>query len=265
MRRADRRPWTRRALLGGVAGGLGALAGCAGDGADETATDRDAGTSAAVTARPIARRGRPSTICSTEITSGIRGIVEPAFAADWTAVDGDDESLLGDPSLGADRTVVGLVDGDRARAYPIDAFWRHEVVNDEFGGPVLVTYCPLCNSGMVASRRVDGDVLTFDASGQLWTPPEIYARASERDGGVFVAHSTGTPAEDDRVRTAGNLVMYDLATESYWSQLLAASICGDYRGTELSIRPSTLSTWGEWRERHPDTDVLLPPPHSEVR
>jgi len=262
MTSSDRR-WTRRQLLASGVAGVGVLAGCSSNsGTEPTPTDRDAGTADDVTVKPLAERGRPATICSAEIKSGIRGIVDPAFAADWAAVDSDNDFLLGDPSLGPDRTVVGLVDGDRARAYPIDAFWSHEAVNDDFGGPVLVTYCPLCDSGMVASRVVDGDTLTFDASGQLWTPPEIYARASEKDGDVFVAHSTGTPGDDERLRNAGNLVLYDLATESYWSQLLATSICGDYQGTDLTIRPSTLSTWGEWRRRHPDTDVLLPPPHS---
>jgi len=261
----DCRRWTRRGLLCAVAGGVGALAGCSGDTSNgEGATDRAAGATDEISARPIAERGRPPTICSAEIKSGIRGIVDPAFADDWAVVADDNDSVHGSSSLGSDRTVVGLIDGDRARAYPIDAFWSHEVVNDEFGGPVLVTYCPLCNSGMVASRVVDDETLTFDASGQLWTPPEIYARASEQDGDVFVAGRRGTPGPEASIRTAGNLVLYDLATESYWSQLLATSICGDYEGTDLSVRPSTLSTWGEWRGEHPDTDVLLPPPHSEL-
>jgi hypothetical protein len=250
----------RRALLAAVAGGLGALAGCGAAGSSDEPTTAPPPTE--TYGEPLARRGRPATICESEIKSGIRAIVDPAFGDDWAAVDPDNEYVTGEPSLGPERTVVGLVDGDRARAYPIDAFWSHEVVNDEFGGPVLVSYCPLCDSGMVASRVVDGETLTFDASGQLWVPPEIYARASEEDGDVFVADSTGTPGPDDRVRTAGNLVLYDLATESYWSQLLATGICGPHRGTELEIRPSTLATWADWRDEHPDTDVLLPPPHS---
>jgi hypothetical protein len=32
--------------------------------------------------------------------------------------------------------------------------------------------------------------------------------------------------------------------------------------TELSVVPSTVATWAEWRASHPDTDVLLPPPRS---
>lgn len=35
-------------------------------------------------------------------------------------------------------------------------------------------------------------------------------------------------------------------------------------GTDLTLVPSTLTTWGEWREEYPETDVLLPPPHSRL-
>jgi hypothetical protein len=56
--------------------------------------------------------------------------------------------------------------------------------------------------------------------------------------------------------------MYDRATGSYWSQILVEAICGPKRGTAVSIRPSTVATWGEWRAAPPGTDVLFPPPHS---
>lgn len=46
------------------------------------------------------------------------------------------------------------------RAYPLAILTQHEVVNDVVGGePVVVTYCPLCNSGLAFFRRVDGRVL----------------------------------------------------------------------------------------------------------
>ena len=38
----------------------------------------------------------------------------------------------------------------------------HEIVNDVVGGvPVAVTFCPLCNTGIVFNRRLDGRVLAF--------------------------------------------------------------------------------------------------------
>jgi hypothetical protein len=62
----------------------------------------------------------------------------------------------------------------------------------------------------------------------------------------------------------GNLVMYDEATRSYWSQILGEAICGPKTGERLSIVPSTVATWGDWQADNPDTEVLLPPPHSET-
>ncbi len=61
-----------------------------------------------------------------------------------------------------------------------------------------------------------------------------------------------------------NLVMYDEATSSLWSQVRAQSIRGPMTGTTLSLLPSSLTTWGEWRSAHPDTRVLLPPPISDT-
>lgn len=99
-------------------------------------------------------------------------------------------------------------------------------------------------------------------TGLLWMPERVFARASEDQDRVFGASYSG--GEEVSVRHDGNLVLYDVATHTYWSQMLGRGICDSHTGTELAIRPSTVATWGEWRERHPDTDVLLPPLHSET-
>lgn len=59
-----------------------------------------------------------------------------------------------------------------ARAYPFNMLTVHEIANDQIGNtPLLVTYCPLCNSGMVFNRSIKvGDetvVLDFQVSGML--------------------------------------------------------------------------------------------------
>jgi hypothetical protein len=60
------------------------------------------------------------------------------------------------------------VKGD-ARAYPLQILMWHEIVNDAVGGiPVTITYCPLCNSGIVFQRGVDGATLDFGTSGKLY-------------------------------------------------------------------------------------------------
>ena len=54
-------------------------------------------------------------------------------------------------------SVLGLVIGGEARAYPLRVLIWHEIANDTLGGvPVAVTFCPLCNTAIVFDRRHDG-------------------------------------------------------------------------------------------------------------
>src|SRR5918996_6622417 len=65
--------------------------------------------------------------------------------------------------------VLAVRIGDDARAYPLQILMWHEIVNDTVGGrPVVVTYCPLCNSGLVFERQVGGALLDFGTSGTLY-------------------------------------------------------------------------------------------------
>lgn len=205
--------------------GLAACTGCldtlrrqSGTRSSDTPTDSTSAATYAEVSLPIPdselRRGAAK--------DGIPAITVPAFATDWSSV----KATLGDEEL-----VVGIEVDGRARAYPLAVLNWHEIVNDDFGGPLLVTYCPLCASGVVADRTVDGKVRTFGVSGLLWQ---------------------------------SDLVMYDTESESLWSQLLATAIQGPLTGNELTLRPSTVTTWGEWRDAHPKTEVLLPPPMSDT-
>jgi hypothetical protein len=53
-----------------------------------------------------------------------------------------------------------------------------------------------------------------------------------------------------------SLVMRDVETGSLWSHLLGRCMAGDLMGTELKILPSVMTTWEDWRDRHPNTSVL---------
>lgn len=252
---------------------------------------RDTPTPTADDPSTLAELGTPETICATEVIEDfhIRAIGRPAFAADWTGFDIADQyrigSRVGDPKPGTTSTdplsdeavVIGLTaaggdtgvaggtddtgDTPRARAYPLPVVWWHEAVNDTFGGPVLPTFCSICNTGLVAERLVDGDEATFGVSGQLWQPPGEYTFAAV-EGGRSFGVSTGDP--DAAVRNSGNLVLFDDATGSFWSQVLGQAICGPQAGVRFTIRPATVTRWGEWRAEYPQTDVLLPPPYSEL-
>ena len=114
--------------------------------------------------------------------------------------------------------------GGETRLYPIQILVWHEIVNDEIGGePVAVTYCPLCNSTVAFERTVDGEVLDFGTTGQL--------RKSD-------------------------LVMFDRQTESWWQQLTAEAVVGEYTGTGLEVLPTGILSWAEARRTYPDAPVL---------
>ena len=55
-----------------------------------------------------------------------------------------------------------------------------------------------------------------------------------------------------------NKLMYDRATQSLWSTLWGKPVIGPLVGKNISLPPLSVvtTTWGEWRTRHPDTQVL---------
>lgn len=161
----------------------------------------------------------------------IAAVTDPVFAADWDGLSLPVESAGETTRLPDDAPVVGVERDGEARAYPLRVLDWHEVVNDDFGGPLLVTYCVQCGSAVVAERLVRGRETTFGVSGYLWR---------------------------------SDLVLYDTDTESLWSQLLAAAIDGPATGDRLRLLPSSLTTWHAWRTDYPDTQVLLPPPASNT-
>ncbi|MBC8293908.1 MAG: DUF3179 domain-containing protein [Proteobacteria bacterium] len=126
--------------------------------------------------------------------------------------------------LADDDRVVGVVINGQSRAYPLRLLNWHELVNDSLGDtPVLVSWCPLTASAVVFDRRVGGSELSFGVSGLLYQ---------------------------------GNVLMYDRGGESLWSQLGGASVAGPSNRSTLTVMPSRVVRWGEWRRQYPDSSVL---------
>ena len=128
--------------------------------------------------------------------------VRPAEAAAW---------------LAPNEPVLALeVKGD-ARAYPLQILMWHEIVNDVVGGvPVAITFCPLCNSGVVFDRVVGGTTLDFGTSGKLYK---------------------------------SDLVMYDRQSHSLWAQMEGRAIVGTRAGTRLALIPGNTLSFDECDER----------------
>lgn len=126
--------------------------------------------------------------------------------------------------LSADDAVLGLSYKGETRAYPIRILNWHEIVNDKIAGDALVvSYCPLCGTGTVFSADLNGQTSRFGVSGLLYN---------------------------------SDLLLYDEATESLWSQILGKAITGPLKGRKMSLLPAEYTTWADWRQRHPDTQVL---------
>ncbi len=120
--------------------------------------------------------------------------------------------------------VVGVVVKGKARAYPLKILNWHEVVDDAVGGtPLAATFCPLTQSAIVYDRKLQKKPLTVGVSGKLYE---------------------------------SNLLFYDKATESLWSQIKGEAIAGPLTGKRLEPLPSVVTAWAVWRKAHPDTVVL---------
>ncbi|MGE3798424.1 MAG: DUF3179 domain-containing protein, partial [Thermomicrobiales bacterium] len=116
--------------------------------------------------------------------------------------------------------------GSQARAYPLQIMVWHEIVNDMLADePVLVTFCPLCNTAIAFDRRLPGD-------------PTIY------DFGT-----TGNLRFSD-------LVMWDRQTESWWQQITGEAIVGELTGQVLVQIPAQILGWEAFKEAYPDGNVL---------
>lgn len=271
----------RRRVLRALGGcSLFGISGCLGR--DPSATERDTKANSSDTKltdaeTTLAGRGDPATICETDIryNPGITPIVTPAFDEDWTSVSQESSYIDTDRGdLADETTVIGIEHKGVARAYPVPLLTSHEIVNDTIAPistadadqtaeatPIIVTYCPLCRSGLVAERVVRGQPTEFYVSGRLWTPPQLTGE-TERSVPAIAIPETGS--EQGTIEPSGNLVMYDEATKSFWSQLLATAICGPMAGEELSMLTATTATWEDWRTEHPTGSVLLPPPASKT-
>jgi Protein of unknown function (DUF3179) len=144
---------------------------------------------------------------------GIPAILSPQFVAAIEAT-----------FLREDDRILGLATKSDAKAYPIKILNWHEIVNDAIDGhAVVVTYCPLCGTGIAFDATIQGHRHSFGVSGLLYQ---------------------------------SDLLMYDHQTESLWSQVGMHAVAGPLTGEKLTPIFLEHTTWAEWRNAHPATLVL---------
>ena len=120
--------------------------------------------------------------------------------------------------------ILGLEIEGQSKAYPIRILNWHEVVNDSANEMNFsVTYCPLCGTGVAFKGTNQSSGIQFGVSGLLYN---------------------------------SDVLLYDLSTESLWSQLLGKAVSGERLGEELIKLPLQHTTWKAWLEKHPDSLVL---------
>lgn len=148
----------------------------------------------------------------------LRDAIPPLYNPRFEAADSADRWLSGS------HRVIGYADGNEAFAYPLNILNYHEIVRQTVNGrPILVTYCPLCQSGVVYDPSVDGKTLIFGNTSALY--------------------------ESD-------MVMLDHQTGSFWVQVSGEAVVGPLAGTRLAPLPSQTTGWALWFEQHPNTLVL---------
>jgi len=128
-----------------------------------------------------------------------------------------------------DRIIIGVVEGDQARAYPIEYLAYHHQVQDSVNGKnILVTYCSVCRSGRVFEPLVKGKKESFRLVGM------------------------------DHF----NAMFEDKTTGSWWRQVNGEAITGELTGEKLPEIFSRQMSLREWLMLYPNSLIMQPDPSS---
>ena len=122
--------------------------------------------------------------------------------------------------------IFGVSVNGEARAYPKRILAWHEMVRDKIAGQEFNgVYCTLCGSMILYRTKIAGKHYELGTSGFLYR---------------------------------SNKLIYDQETKSLWSTLEGEPVVGSLVGRGLKLEPLSVvtTTWGEWKERHPETEVL---------
>ena len=120
----------------------------------------------------------------------------------------------------SDAPILGLNFKGIQKAYPLNILVWHEVVNDTFENqPVMISYCPLCASGIAFESDKEG----FGVSGLLYD---------------------------------SDVLLYDRKTDSLWSQVAMQAISGPRLGEKLTPLLLERTTFKNWLKKYPNSTVL---------
>ena len=121
--------------------------------------------------------------------------------------------------------VIAVKTTEGIRAYPHPVLDWHEIANDDLpsGERLSLTYCPLTGTAIGWDGTIDGNKTTFGVSGLLYN---------------------------------SNLMPFDRATDSYWSQMSHKCVNGSLVGTEIKTFQVIEMNFNSLREIYPDAIVM---------
>lgn len=126
--------------------------------------------------------------------------------------------------LSEDDLVIAFKMGDVIKVFPHDILDWHEIVNDKIGDfKFAINYCPLTGTGMAWNRTIGDTETTFGVSGLLYN---------------------------------SNLIPYDRATNSNWSQMRLDCVNGNLYGTQAELLPIIETTLETLKRMYPEIQVL---------
>lgn len=112
---------------------------------------------------------------------------------------------------------------DELRAYPNGFIAKYEIINNEFEDKkYALTHCPITSSTLCFDRNLDGQILTFKASGYLFND---------------------------------NLMPTDIETGSIWSQMMMRGVSGTYDRRVPYTFNAVETDWGTVKSHFPEARV----------
>ncbi|MFT6807329.1 MAG: hypothetical protein ACJA01_000549 [Saprospiraceae bacterium] len=126
--------------------------------------------------------------------------------------------------LEPDDLILAIRVGTEIKAYPHSILDWHEIINDRIGNEsIALTYCPLTGTGIGWDRIINEQETTFGVSGLIYNT---------------------------------NLMPYDRATNSTWSQQRLLCVNGLNIGMPPELHTFIETKWSTWLTAYPESQVL---------